>query len=553
VDLRAMATSNSISGLMKWLRRDPWSEAFSNVLEHHLSPACTKAGIEMGELTDVVGDQWAATLWGCAFEDFLTRDLDGFGNVVEDYLKRRGWNEKAPNKAYMTGLRSSVMSLYEVSDVRPGESFLARDLFRGGEAVRISEHTATRTLKQWDRIAARVVEMRGKTVIGGGLLPFGHDLADTLLASLRRTRKRAADEGEEVLRGLLPAIGSADLDKAFDHTEVLRLAAPLISTVWLNDLLEKTLNPQPLEIRNSDDDEIVFLSLHYRLLPGMPADRVREALHNVPELRAESATFWNWLDPNAQPSGRSQSGSRSGLNFMSWTEDGSAVLGSLELEGTTLVLSVNSERRAERGRVMLAPVLEGMAQEPLVERQVLAQAAADRPTVGKAAASTGLPPEEERRITHESLDRHYRNQLDEPIPALGDVTPRQATKSAQGREKLVAWLKRLENHMAQHEPPGPMADYDVAWLWEELGIAVASQTGSPVDPCMGACELLEEPLQKLARIGNDRRLLFLLHLLAGCRSGGRTFLGLRLRLLAAAQELLYRTSKGPTEPARFTT
>ena len=143
----------------------------------------------------MAGDHWAATLWGCAFEDFLTLDLDGSGNIVEDYLKRRGWNEKTPDKAYMTGLRSSVMSLYEVSNVRPGQSFLARDLFRGGEAVRINERTATQTLKQWDRIAARVVKMRGKAVIGGGLLPFDHDLADILLGSLRRTRERAADEG----------------------------------------------------------------------------------------------------------------------------------------------------------------------------------------------------------------------------------------------------------------------------------------------------------------------------------------------------------------------
>ena len=95
---------------------------------------------------------------------------------------------------------------------------------------------------------------------------------------------------------------------------------------------------------------------------------------------------------------------------------------------------------------------------------------ADCPADGTAAASTGLPFEEERRITHESLENHYRRQLDEPIPILGDITPRQATKTAKGREKVVAWLKRLENQLASHEPSGPMAGYDVAWLWEELGV-----------------------------------------------------------------------------------
>ena len=96
---------------------------------------------------------------------------------------------------------------------------------------------------------------------------------------------------------------------------------------------------------------------------------------------------------------------------------------------------------------------------------------ANRPTGRRADASSDIPPEEKRRITHESLDRHYLRQLDEAIPVLGNITPRQAAKRAKSREKLVAWLKRLDNHLAQHEPTEPMAGYDVNWLWEELGVA----------------------------------------------------------------------------------
>jgi hypothetical protein len=95
------------------------------------------------------------TVWGCAFEDFLTRDFDDGSNVVDDYLKRRGWKEGASTRAYMAALRTSVMSLYEVSDIVRDTSFRARDLVRGGEPVLISERSATRSLKQWDRIATR--------------------------------------------------------------------------------------------------------------------------------------------------------------------------------------------------------------------------------------------------------------------------------------------------------------------------------------------------------------------------------------------------------------
>ena len=69
-----------------------------------------------------------------------------------------------------------------------------------------------------------------------------------------------------------------------------------------------------------------------------------------------------------------------------------------------------------------------------------------------------------------SLDRYYREQLDRPIPALENVSPRQAIKTAQGCEKVVGWLKRLENLIAQQNPSDPMADYETTWLWDELGL-----------------------------------------------------------------------------------
>jgi hypothetical protein len=53
-------------------------------------------------------------LTACAVEDFLTRSHDKDGrNVVDDYLKRRGWKESVTNKRYMQALRDSKMSLYE--------------------------------------------------------------------------------------------------------------------------------------------------------------------------------------------------------------------------------------------------------------------------------------------------------------------------------------------------------------------------------------------------------------------------------------------------------
>jgi hypothetical protein len=149
-------------------------------------------------------------------------------------------------------------------------------------------------------------------------------------------------------------------------------------------------------------------------------------------------------------------------------DDGAIVLGTIVLGTKTVTLSVNSEARAARGRAMLEPVLAGLARAPLVERQSIEQMMASSREHSERDI-VRLPLDHERSIVHQALTDHYRNTLDEPIPALGNQTPRKAVNTAKGRKKVIAWLKMLENQSAQQRPEDPMAAYDFTWLWRELG------------------------------------------------------------------------------------
>src|SRR3954447_24531400 len=91
----------------------------------------------------------------------------------------------------MTALQTSVMSLYEVSDLTPGQSLRARDLIRGGEPVLVSERSATQTLKPWDRIAARMVPEGDQLVLAGGLLAFTQEGSELLITALEDGLPRA--------------------------------------------------------------------------------------------------------------------------------------------------------------------------------------------------------------------------------------------------------------------------------------------------------------------------------------------------------------------------
>jgi hypothetical protein len=138
-----MSAIHGVEGLIKWIKGDEWRNDFDAVFDRHVGRACRSASVEPEELADIIGDHGMAVLWGCAFEDFVSSG-SGERNVADEYLKRRGWKESAGARAYIGALRTSVMSLYEVSDVVVGESFLARDLVRGGELVRVFERSATR-------------------------------------------------------------------------------------------------------------------------------------------------------------------------------------------------------------------------------------------------------------------------------------------------------------------------------------------------------------------------------------------------------------------------
>jgi hypothetical protein len=84
-------------------------------------------------------------------------------------------------------------------------------------------------------------------------------------------------------------------------------------------------------------------------------------------------------------------------------------------------------------------------------------------------AADEIPPDIARQLMRDHLDKHYRETLDGPIPALGGKSPRQAVRTAAGRDKVIDWLKMLENRSAGHGE-GPLAEYDFSWMWAELGL-----------------------------------------------------------------------------------
>jgi len=466
-----MASKHTLEGLIKWSMRDRWADRFEQILEDHLMPACEETGLEIDDVVSTIGeDLFMSTVWACAFEDFLTQEFDDGENAIDDYLKRRGWKESASIRTYMAALRNSTMSLYEVSDVVPGTSFRARDLIRGGEPVLISERSATRALKAWDRIAARVVQVGSRIQIGGGVLTFEHETSEIFIETIRKFEALGSEEKRELAEANGQDFDAAAIDD-LSPTERLRAMSPMFTTCWLVDAIERVQAPEIPDLRNTEGDELVLCEARYPLAAGTTAKDIGVILKACPEFCPTSATSWSWIS-RKKPASASGAGEQSQQSQIveTWNEDGALVLGDVRLENNALVLSVNSRRRSDRGNALLSEILGRRVGQPSFKTETLEQIIASRDVA--EPQELDIPEEERCAIIHDQMTRHYRSVLDEPVPMLGGETPRAAVKTVIGRIKVAEWLKMMENRTAKSDDgDSAMASYNFSWLWTELGVS----------------------------------------------------------------------------------
>jgi hypothetical protein len=53
---------------------------------------------------------------------------------------------------------------------------------------------------------------------------------------------------------------------------------------------------------------------------------------------------------------------------------------------------------------------------------------------------------------------------------VGNISPREAVRLPEGREKVISWLKSLENGESRRSREQGQTPYDFAWMWRELGV-----------------------------------------------------------------------------------
>lgn len=468
--MRIPGADEALEHVARWAARGRWKEECTRAVATHFEPVCAKAGITADELAESLGEFHYEMVEACAFEDFCSRrPASRRGNVIDDYLDQRGWKESIQARDYLRALRGSVMSLYEVVEVKPGRGLVLRDLVRGGEPIEVDDQLGSQSATIWDRIAARVLAIGGRHYLSGAVLNFEQEAADAVLRILRINPEQA----KRSIAERLPALSEEqmrELDELLtDRTIALEGGGQVFTWIWLAHTLRQLRAPRPT-LTNFDGEEVVFTRIRLAVAKEHRSE-VARLLDQVPELARESERdCWSWHRQDGEQGGKRPEG---GLSLARWDETGALVLGHLELRGKWLVLEVNSAARAERGKQMLTQLLGGLVATPVTDTQSVQSALEEhraRKRSSTEEAASKLPPEEAARVMMELLDRHYRRVIDEPLPAVGNIPPREAVRTVEGRQKVIGWLKSLENGEGHRARKDGTPRYDFSWMWRELGV-----------------------------------------------------------------------------------
>jgi len=462
--MRIAGVDQAIGHLVKWAEREDWAPYREEVFASHLAWIDERFDVRTDELVDRLGDAFGM-LYGVILEDFFTARFgdDGECNVIDDYLKRRGWRETVPARRYLEAIRDSVLSLYEVVDLDPGKTLTVRDLIRGGDPVTVTEKLGSQTAARWDRIAARLVTVNGKPWITGGLLLLSHEVANQILPVFEdmvktfRTelRKKAERPGED------PEVDSHGI-----RAMVLESIGPrLFTQAWLIDALRHLDAPLP-EIRNSDGDEILFSQVRFPL-KGKVA-QIAAIIDGIEGFVRDGAggPSWTWHGQGS-PSRRMAASPQGGITLKATDDSARTALGDVAIRNDAVLLGTNSKERAEKGRDLLAAHLGDLAGVPVTTHEDL-ERLLEQPPAPRATDEGEIPPEIAAQVLRSYLDEHYRRTLDDPLPALDGETPRHAIKNKRGRARVIEWLKYLENAEYRRAARDGQQPYDMTWMWREL-------------------------------------------------------------------------------------
>jgi hypothetical protein len=331
----------------------------------------------------------------------------------DDFLAQRG--ALLPDDEQVLAMEWSRIprSVHEVVAVDPGSQVTVRDL-RTDAVTEVRSLDASEDLSVGELVLAHVVPAGAVHAFVGGLVPVSLKMRDGLLQLL---------------------------DTRPDGTELAAFLGQYLST--------------PAHVTNTEGEDLLLCETTYRLAdPAAVAaaldahDALRRA--DDPDATGPEAADARWLEEIS-------------LDGRDW------IRGTLSLRGDELTIETNSEPRARRLAALLETVAPGspVVREQRVPADEMIQSA--RRGSNRSIAPLGAEDDPEAAAI---IDEYVRERevawLDEQIPLLQGLTPRQAANDPARRDDLVRLLAEFDDGRPADAPR--TAGFNAAALRAALGL-----------------------------------------------------------------------------------
>ena len=379
---------------------------------------------------------WDIQDWFKDSEDLGRRTIAG------EYLaKRRKMISDMENRFIILNC-TNAFSFYEILDCEQGTGYTLKDIF-SGYTLNVTEKSGSQHTHPGDVIYAKTIKYDDVgMVIGSGAViipPMYKTMIIDLRANMREGKKFISNddlhEWDDVIRDMYLEI----------YTHLMK----------------------PLEIRNTDGDELLIHNMTFKInSPQTTFDALKRLAGGIPEGELlETAVYDDqgellsvelpWIKKNRK--------SEIGKEYIA--------LGHMDINNKELKIFVNSEKRAKKIRREIDKRLSSQAAFLSMEVQSLEDARE------KSEKTEKKKPElenetEMQEVRRQILESHWKNWIDDKIPALNGLTPRQAIKDEDGREKVTALLDDFDRR-DKNSPINKSQKEYIQKVRKQLGLSIS--------------------------------------------------------------------------------
>jgi len=363
------------------------------------------------------------------FLDWFIHDfnLSNGMTVIEEYYQQKKDEFSKEELSLLNYEMASYLGLYEVVSVTPEVGLRLRDLITE-EEIDVLEVKGSLKLVSWDVIFARVIRMDSVNKLSGMITIIPRRSRDEILSAIRQTWERTKEE--------TMGMTWANFMKANAHL--------------LHHLIEDRSAKEPIFVTEEN----------HRLISSKAVYEVKD-FHTVKNRLNKEFDFllskdlegkeirWSWLKRGRSKDWEEGHPVEGAVIFRSemvsergklrWTS-----LGTVSLTPEKLELWCISRERLEKGKRRLLEILGDNIEHRVDTYEDLFRKAMD----GTSEISDIEETETEGDylpLISEMMKEWITEWVDEEIPALNGMTPREAVRTPEGRKKVEELLKDFEN------------------------------------------------------------------------------------------------------------